>query len=93
MNLPSYDVSICISHNDHKCSYISVEEYLHFCGAETDDFLFPEDMETSKKIDSLWEVHWYPNTPIGFYTAFGSTLEYALAKATQIQLEIEKDKA
>lgn len=91
MNLPDYDVSIFISHNDHKNSYISVEEHLHFLGVKTDDFLFSEDMEVSKRIGSLWEVHWYPDTPIGFYMAFGSTLEYALAKAAQIQLEIDKD--
>lgn len=92
MNLPDYKVSILISHNAHKGVYETVEDSINYMELTEDDFLFPEDMETCKKTNSLWEVHWYPNTPIGFYVAFGSTLEYALAKATRIQLEIEKDK-
>lgn len=90
MKFPSYSISLHISHNDHKSSYESVEDWIEFLNVEEDEFVSEGDMEKAINEDSLWEVHWYPDTPIGFYRAFGATLETALEKANQIETEIKK---
>ena len=79
--LPKYGVCLSINHNDHKGTHCSVEDHLGWCQATDDGFLSPEDRAACIATNELWEIQWYPATPIGFCKAYGSTLANALRAA------------
>lgn len=73
MKWPKY-MSLHITHNQHKDYYEKIEDYLNDGHIQPDDIL-PEDREEVIKQNSLWEVQWYPVTPISFYYVAAATLE------------------
>ena len=77
--LPAHAVSLHIDHNDHKASYASVEDQLWHLQDKPDEWLSQEDRAAAIDSDELWQIQWYPFTPIGFQRVFGSTLAAALA--------------
>lgn len=88
-NLPKYKVSLHITHNRHKCYYETAEDYLArpedigAGGFQVDEWVSREDYDAAIESDSIWEVQWYPETPVGFCVAYGSTLENALKAANR----------
>lgn len=70
--LPRHDCGLHLAHNPHRDVYETVEQY-------TADFAdeWASDAEREKAIreDSLWELQWYPDTPVGFYRIMASSLE------------------
>ena len=87
-SLPEYKVSLTIRHNDHKTTYETLSQYLEDLASLQDEDAFNADSWISRadfdaaiESDSIWEVHWYPETPVGSCTVYGSTLENALMKA------------
>ena len=90
MWFPKHVAALHIDHNDHKTSYESVTDYIEFLKLSASDFLSHEDMQKCISSDNIWKIQWYPNTPIGFYIACGSTLENALAKAKEIEDEVQQ---
>jgi len=76
-----------ITFNDHKTSGIekflgggawkkyipAMDEYLEMNEIE-DSFVSDEERAKSLTTDTLWCFQWYPDTPIGFYSLYGSTL-------------------
>lgn len=87
--LPKYDVSLHITHNQHKSYYESAADYLRSHragdGFDPDEWLSRADFEEAIAQGSIWEIQWYPNTPVGFCIAYGSTLENALQAANLIE--------
>lgn len=51
-----------------------------------DQALVYEPVEAGKEI----RIYWYPDTPIGFYEVFGSTLDEACDKLIELQVEEEE---
>lgn len=85
-------VSIHIHHDPHKGSYESVQQYLRgkdhvnegpSDGFDESEWLSRDDFKASVSEDSLWEIQWYPNSPVGFCTVYGSTFENAVICANQ----------
>lgn len=76
--LPRHDGGLTISHNEPQGNYESVGEYL-----SKSDIDFADDESRAKCIESnsLWEIHVYPNTPIGSYNIGASTLLEAVMLA------------
>ena len=89
MNLPKHKASLSMTHNDHKDYYLTVADLLkeNHPSIDAEYFVSDEDMQKCIDTDELWEIQWYPNTPIGFYKVCGSTLEIVLSKAMQIDSE------
>ena len=88
MKFPEYKVSLTITHNEHKTTYEPLAQYLEdlasFQSKEAFDahqWISRADFDAAIEADSLWEIHWYPETPVGSCTVYGSTLENALMKA------------
>lgn len=87
--LPEYKVSLHITHNQHKSYYESAEKYLHRSdmgwkgGFDPDEWISREDFDAAIANDSIWEIQWYPNTPVGFCLVYGSTLDNALLAAAK----------
>jgi hypothetical protein len=68
--LPEHKCGLHLSHNEHLDVYETVEQFY-----EADCFVSPEEWRKAVAEDSVWVLHWYPETPIGFYRIAASTLE------------------
>ena len=78
--LPRHEGSLTIEHNPHKDNYETAKEYLEddIAGPGKDDFATDEQCQRAIDTNELWTVHWYPDTPVGFYEVVAPTLEEAL---------------
>jgi hypothetical protein len=61
-----------ITHNDHKNVYYTIEDHYSIDDRE---WVSPEEKQKAIELDSVWELHWYPDTPIGSYKVAASSLE------------------
>jgi hypothetical protein len=87
MNLPKHKAGLYLTHNQHKDYYETVEQIsvLEYMGIDKDDFVSHEDYQKCIDTDELWELQWYPETPIGSHKVCGSTLEIVLQRALEIE--------
>lgn len=69
--------------NDHKNSYQNVEEYFDDISGHREIEIYEKEYELMKENDIVYELQFYPNTPVGFYHVYGSSLEYVLGKAEE----------
>lgn len=76
--LPEHKCGLHLTHNEHRDVYETVEEYY-----DADDFVSSEEWHEAVAKDSVWVLHWYPNTPIGFNRIAASTLEAIEAKVKE----------
>lgn len=84
MNLPTA-IHHSIQHNQHRVYYQEVADYLDEGGTSGD--ITPEDRAECIRTGEVWEIHWYPNTPIGFHRVAAPTLERAIARAWEVSGE------
>lgn len=84
MKLPKHACGLYISHNQHKDSYEPADEFLALT-PERDIWESQEDRLQAIKANEIWELQWYPITPISFYVIRASTLEGLLAFASKIE--------
>ena len=73
--LPEHKCGLHLSHNEHRDVYETVEAFY-----DPDDFISPEEWHKAVAEDSVWVLHWYPVTPVGFNRIAASTLEAIEAK-------------
>jgi hypothetical protein len=71
--LPKHAAALFLTHNDHKSVYESVED--HFGHLDDGGWVSPEERLKAIELDSVWELQWYPDTPIGSYYVAASSLE------------------
>ena len=79
MNLPKH-LMLIISHNDHKSCYEDMSSYLNFEPMNRIENLTPEEIKICIENNEIWEIQWYPETPIGFHYVCAPTLEGCLEK-------------
>lgn len=75
--LPKNAHCLHLQHNEHKNFYEKVEDFY-----EIENFVSKNEWEKAIKEDSVWELIWYPDTPISFYRISASSLE-AIQKAVE----------
>ena len=68
--LPEHKCGLHLSHNEHRDVYETIEEFY-----DAEDFASLEEWNKAVAEDSVWVLHWYPDTPIGFNRIAASTLE------------------
>jgi len=73
--LPKHRCGLHLSHNEHRDVYETIEEFY-----DPEDFISTEEWGKAVAEDSVWVLHWYPNTPIGFIRIAASTLEAIKSK-------------
>jgi hypothetical protein len=79
MKLPKH-VGAIVRHNQHRLYYETVEQYLaRDEGQEMD----PADRATMIATGEVWEIVWYPDTPVGSCCVLAATLERALELANE----------
>lgn len=68
--------NLYVEYNAHKTNYETVKEFFsNNIYIDSEDIL---DKEDCIKNDTIWNLHVYPATPIGFYSVYASTLEKAI---------------
>ena len=78
--LPKHEASLHITHNENTTNYETVEDYIKREEENLGiDWATPTSRERAIATNSIWELQWYPNTPIGFNVTMGATLEEILA--------------
>jgi len=80
--LPEHKGELSITHNGHKSSYESIEDYLAWMKVDDED-INPEDRKKCIETDEIWECQWYPDTPVGFYKIYAPTLTDLLTQLNQ----------
>ena len=81
IKLPPHKASLSITHNDHKSVYETVAQWLANRDVRPEECGSSEEYQALQTGDELWEIQWYPETPIGFHRVYASTLERALELA------------
>lgn len=82
MTFPEH-IALTLSHNEHATVYETVEHYYED-GRRGDwsfDWVNPEQKAKAIATQSVWELHWYPNTPVGFNVLLACDLDVLLAEA------------
>ncbi len=81
IKLPEHKCGLTLEHNDHKGYYQSVADYID----DNSRFQWPSDEEKQKAIDTneIWTLHWYPETPVGFYAVAAASLDELLRFANK----------
>ncbi len=70
---------LSLRHNPHFGYHESVGEYLNsHDGYEQSEWISEQDYQKSLATGELWELIWYPDSPVGSYTIRGATLEAIL---------------
>lgn len=83
MIFPEHKASLHLTHNQHKAYYETVESYLD--NRDCIDWVSKEQELKSYQTQELWELQWYPSTPIGSYAIYGADLDAVLAKALEVE--------
>lgn len=71
--LPVHSCHLQLSHNEHRVYYVPASSYANdkiYAGAWKDD----EAKARAIATDEIWELQWYPNTPVGFRLVCAPTL-------------------
>lgn len=68
-------ISLRLEHNPHRTNYETVPEYIEHL-----DLPWVNDAEKAASIasDEMWEMTWYPNTPVGFLSCAAFNLDALL---------------
>lgn len=82
MNLPQHKCGLTLEHNDHRNTYDEVGQYI-----VDRDLVFKDDEARNRAIatDEIWVLHWYPDTPVGFYEVAAPTLDELLTFASEVE--------
>jgi hypothetical protein len=83
---PRHEGDLILRHNEHRAHYLSLKSWLDI-QMEEPDWLSPEERKNALATDSLWVLHWYPDTPVGFHTAAAATFE-ALMQAVWVSEQL-----
>lgn len=85
--LPEHEASLHIQHNAHKGNYETIEAYTDWCKVHDEDWATPTSKQRAIATDSLWEIQWYPNSPVGFNVIYGATLQEVISASTDKRKE------
>ena len=73
--LPPHKCGLFLTHNEHKDYYETVATQVEDGRIEEDHWVSEEEKQKAIDTDEMWELQWYPDTPIGSHTLVASTLE------------------
>lgn len=83
--LPDHKVCMSITHNQHKVYYQPLSQYLD--SDDVSDFESEEMRQWCLDTDEIWEMQWYPCTPVSFHCIAAPTLESLLTYAQRVSEE------
>jgi hypothetical protein len=83
VEFPEHKCSLTLTHNPQRDEYMTAAQYI----AEDDtrecpfDWVSPEQKQKAIDTDEIWELMWYPITPIGSHMLAAADLEVLLERA------------
>lgn len=78
IKFPDHKAGLFLAHNEHRNYYESVSQAIESGTYSEGDWISDEELMKSLETDEVWELRWYPNTPVGFCSSVASTLEALL---------------
>lgn len=81
MKLPKHKCGLTIQHNIHNSNYQTAKEYIEGKEEANNEPGWQSQEHRQRAIDTneIWEMQWYPDTPVGHYSAAAPTLEELLS--------------
>jgi hypothetical protein len=88
--LPAHAISLSLTHNEHKGYHETLEAWEETlragCGATSDDpaeigWVSAEQRARAFAADDVWELHWFPYTPVGSHTLLACDLGVLIEEA------------
>lgn len=68
---PEHKCGLYLTHNEHLDLYQTVEQFTE----DSDGWVSTEEKKKAIATNELWQLQWYPDTPVGFYVLKASSLE------------------
>lgn len=65
-DFPRHKSMLTLTHNEHKNDYQTVKQWLQNLMLR-ENWVSPEQKAQALATDSVWELRWYADTPIGFH--------------------------
>jgi hypothetical protein len=81
MKFPAHKASMHLTHNDHLSVYETVKDRIERNSWYEDGWVSEEQKAKAIETNELWELQWYPETPVGFCKLFAADLDVLLAAA------------
>jgi hypothetical protein len=75
--------SVSLTVNQHRDYYQKVEEYLIELGDNIKE-VYPDVLAEMIRLDTVVELQFYPNTPVGFYVIYHYDIGKAISEALEI---------
>ncbi len=80
-------LTLSLRHNDHKSSYMTVAEYCETVQNDLENWVSEEQRLKAIETNELWELQWYPDTPVGFCIKLAADLDVLLEWSRRYSLE------
>lgn len=81
MQFPKHDASLHLTHNQHKAYYETVQEAIERGTYSETAWVSPEQRQKALATGEVWDLQWYPRTPVSFHRLLAADLEALLAAA------------
>jgi hypothetical protein len=81
---PKHKCGLYLTHNQHRDYYDTIEEACS--DSSGPNFKDEAARRRAISLDSIWELQWYPDTPISFYKVAAPTLREVLAFAKEVEI-------
>jgi hypothetical protein len=77
---------LSIEHNECRNCYQTVKQYLDDMESRWGGPTWASEEDKARAIETneMWEIQWYPETPIGFHRVASATLEGAVELANSL---------
>lgn len=77
---PPYVCGLALEHNENRNYYQTVAEFEKDYADRNHplDWVSKEQRDKAIKTNELWNLHWYPNTPISFHSVYAADLDVLL---------------
>lgn len=67
--------------DEHAPNYVSAKEWIEEFQPKDFTDVDPVELQAMKDTDTIWCLHVYPHTPVGFHHWYGATLESVIDQA------------
>lgn len=79
---PRHECGLFLTHNEHRNYYETIEQMYDRDGIN-DGWVSEEQRLKAIREDNVWELQWYPDTPIGSYCLLACDLDVLLEEANK----------
>lgn len=83
---PAHAASLHLTHNQHKAYYETVEQWDKGSEDACRDWVSEEQRGKAIAANDVWELQWYPHTPIGSYCLLACDLGELMMVANEVEV-------